>query len=91
MPQKKQKPEEIVANLRQVDVLASQGLPVAEAVRSIGVSQFSYYRWREEFGEHKMDLPGKSGEHQLRNQEVFYGEREQTRRRSFGVKLCGWH
>jgi hypothetical protein len=25
-----------------------------------------------------VDLPGNSGEHQLRNQEVFYGKREQT-------------
>jgi len=31
MPQKKHKPEEIVAKLRQVDVLLSQGRPVAEA------------------------------------------------------------
>ena len=35
MPQKKHKPEEIVAKLRQVDVLVSQGQSVAEAVRSI--------------------------------------------------------
>ncbi len=40
MPQKKHKPEEIVAKLRQVDVLVSQGRSVAEAVRSIGVTQF---------------------------------------------------
>jgi hypothetical protein len=26
----------------------------------------------------ELDLSGKSGEHQLRNQEVFYGKREQT-------------
>ncbi|MBC7839246.1 MAG: hypothetical protein H7Y39_11480, partial [Nitrospiraceae bacterium] len=26
----------------------------------------------------QLDLPGKCGEHQLRNQEVFYGKREQT-------------
>jgi antirestriction protein ArdC len=26
----------------------------------------------------ELDLPGKCGEHQLRNQEVFYGKREQT-------------
>lgn len=45
MPQKKHKPEEIVAKLRQVDVLVSQGQLVAEAVRSIGVTQFTYYRW----------------------------------------------
>ena len=50
MPQKKHKPEEIVTKLRQVDVLISQGRSVAEAVRSIGVTQFTYYRWRKEFG-----------------------------------------
>lgn len=46
MPQKKHKPEEIVGKLRQVDVLVSQGRSVAEAVRSIGVTQFTCYRWR---------------------------------------------
>ena len=50
MPQKKHKPEEIVAKLRQVDVLLSQGRSVDEAVRSIGVTPFTYYRWRKEFG-----------------------------------------
>ena len=43
------KPEEIVAKLRQVDVLASQGRSVAAVVRAISVRQFSYYRWRKEF------------------------------------------
>ena len=46
MPQKKHKPEEIVAKLRQVDVLLSQGRPVAEAIRSISVAAFTFYRWR---------------------------------------------
>jgi len=55
MPQKKHKPEEIVAKLRQVDVLLSQGRPVGEAVRTIGVTQFTYYRWRKEFGGLKGD------------------------------------
>ena len=50
MPQKKHKPEEIVAKLRQVDLLVSQGQSVAEAVRSIGVTQFTHYRWRMEYG-----------------------------------------
>ena len=50
MPQKKHKPEEIIAKLRQVDVLLSQGKSVGEAVRTIGVTQFTYYRWRKEFG-----------------------------------------
>ena len=55
MPQKKHKPEEIVAKLRQVDVLLSQGRSVGEAGRTIGVTQFTYYRWRKEFGGLKGD------------------------------------
>ena len=55
MAQKKHKPEEIVAKLRQVDVLLSQGRPVAEAIRTIGVTAFTYYRWRKEFGGLKSD------------------------------------
>ena len=43
MPRKSYKPEEIVAKLRQVDVLTSQGRSVAEAIRSIGVSEVTYY------------------------------------------------
>src|ERR687897_321629 len=39
MSRKRHKPEEIVAKLRQVDVLTAQGTPVADAVRSIGVTE----------------------------------------------------
>jgi putative transposase len=49
-PQKRHKPEEIVAKLRQVEVLSAQGRPVAEAIRSIGVTGVTYYRWRNEYG-----------------------------------------
>ena len=55
MPRKSYKPEEIVGKLRQVDVLTSQGQSVAEAIRSIGVSEVTYYRWRQEFGGLKSD------------------------------------
>jgi putative transposase len=55
MARKTYKPEEIVAKLRQVDVLVTQGRPVAEAVRSIGVTPFTYYRWRREYGGLKTD------------------------------------
>ena len=50
MPKKGYKPEEIVAKLRQVDVHLSQGSSVADAIRQIGVSEVTYYRWRQEFG-----------------------------------------
>ena len=55
MPSKRHKPEEIVAKLRQVDVLTAQGKLVADAVRSIGVTEVTYYRWRQEFGGLKSD------------------------------------
>jgi putative transposase len=50
MARKRYKPEEIVAKLRQVDVLVSQGQAMADAIRQIGVSEVTYYRWRQEFG-----------------------------------------
>jgi len=50
MPRKHHKPEEIVAKLRQVDALASQGKSVADAIRAIGVTEVTYYRWRQEYG-----------------------------------------
>ena len=55
MPRKRHKPEEIVAKLRQVEVLVGQGKSMAEAVRSIGVTEPSYYRWRSEYGGLKVD------------------------------------
>jgi putative transposase len=38
-----------------IDVLLSQGRPVAEAIRTISVTAFTYYRWRKEFGGLKSD------------------------------------
>lgn len=50
MPRKRHTAEEIVTKLRQVDVLSSQGKSIAEAIRSIGVTEVTYYRWRSEYG-----------------------------------------
>ena len=50
MAGKRDKPEEIVLKLRQVEVLQGQGKSIADAVRQIGVTQQTYYRWRKEYG-----------------------------------------
>jgi putative transposase len=55
MPRKRHKAEEIVTKLRQVDVLTAQGRAVGEAIRSIGVTEVTYYRWRSEYGGLKGD------------------------------------
>ena len=39
-----------MAKLRQVDVLTSQGRSVADSIRAIGVTEVTYYRWRQEYG-----------------------------------------
>ena len=55
MPRKIYKPEEIIAKLRQVEVLTSQGKSAVDAIRSIGVTDATYYRWRQEYGGLKVD------------------------------------
>ena len=70
MPMKRHKPEEIVAKLRQVDVLVSQGQSVADAVRSIGVTEVTYYRWRQEYGGLKSDQVRRMKELELENQRL---------------------
>lgn len=55
MARKRHTAEEIVTKLRQVDVLLAQGRPVADAIRSIGVTEVTYYRWRNEYGGLKGD------------------------------------
>ncbi|MGF0540044.1 IS3 family transposase [Agrobacterium sp. ES01] len=55
MAGKRHKAEEIVTKLRQVDVLNAQGKSMAESIRSIGVTEVTYYRWRAEYGGLKGD------------------------------------
>jgi transposase-like protein len=70
MARKRYKPEEIVAKLRQVDVLVSQGQSVVDAVRSIGVTDVTYYRWRSEFGGLKTDQVKRMKELEVENQRL---------------------
>lgn len=72
MAKKHHKPEEIVAKLRQVDVLHSQGMNIAEAIRQIGVTEVTYYRWRKEYGGLKTD--------QLKRLKELQKENERLRR-----------
>jgi putative transposase len=50
MSRKKYSPEQIIMHLREVEVLCSQGNIIAEAVRQIGVTEQTYYRWRKQYG-----------------------------------------
>ena len=50
MPRKGFRPEEIIAKLREADVLLGQGKKVAEVVKALGVSEVTCDRWRQEHG-----------------------------------------
>jgi transposase-like protein len=67
---KRYKAEEIVSKLRQADVLLSQGQNVADVIRQIGVTNVTYYRWRQEYGGLKLDQVKKMKELELENQRL---------------------
>jgi len=50
MPRKQYRPEEIIAKLREAEVLLAQGNKVPDVVKALGVHEVTYYRWRKEYG-----------------------------------------
>jgi transposase-like protein len=50
MRRKRYKPEQIIGMLREAEVELSRGEKVKQVVRSLGVSEQTYYRWRKEYG-----------------------------------------
>ena len=50
MPQKRYRPEEIIAKLREAEVLLGEGKKVPEVVKALGIHEVTYYRWRKEYG-----------------------------------------
>ena len=50
MAKKRYRPEEIISKLREADVLISQGKKVVEVNKALGVTDVTYYRWRQEYG-----------------------------------------
>jgi transposase-like protein len=55
MARKRYSAEQIINHLRQAEILVSQGKSVREAVRQIGISEQTYYRWRKEYGGMEVD------------------------------------
>ena len=47
---KRHRPEEIISKLREADILIGQGHTIAQAIKSIGITEVTYYRWRQEYG-----------------------------------------
>jgi putative transposase len=78
MGTKRHKPEEIVAKLRQVEIVTAQGKSIAEAARSIGVSEQTYFRWRAESGSMKTDQVRRLKELEMENTRLRRGVSDLT-------------
>ena len=50
MPRKGYTPEQIINKLREAEVLIAQGNAISIVCKKIGVSDYTYYRWRKEYG-----------------------------------------
>ena len=55
MPRKGHSPEQVLNKLRQVEIAVAGGKSVGVAVREIGVTDHTYYRWRREYGGLNLD------------------------------------
>jgi putative transposase len=55
MPQKRFTPEQIVAKLREAEVLQAKGQSIAELCRQMSITEQTYYRWRKEYGGLRVD------------------------------------
>jgi putative transposase len=52
---KPEQAEHVIPKLREVEVELGRGKTVAEAVKKIGVTEQTYYRWKKRFGGLRMD------------------------------------
>jgi len=50
MANRRLKPKEIISKLRQAEVLMAQGMSRLDAIRQIGVTEQTYYRWKKKYG-----------------------------------------
>jgi transposase-like protein len=55
MARRRHTPEQIITALREAEVGLANGKTVALVSRELGISEQTYYRWRQEFGGMKVD------------------------------------
>ena len=70
MPKKSFSPEQIIAKLRQIEVLVAQGKSVAVACKEAEISEQTYYRWRKEYGGLRLDQAKRLKELEKENQRL---------------------
>ena len=67
MAKKRYTPDTIIRKLREAEILQGQGKTIAQAVKHIGVTEQTFYRWRKEFGGMRVDQAKRLKELQAEN------------------------
>jgi len=61
------KPEQIINKLREAEVLLSQGNPIKVVCKKVGISDYTYYRWRKEYGGMRVEQAKRLKELEIEN------------------------
>ena len=67
MAKKRYTADAIIRKLREAEILQGQGKTIAQAVKQIGVTEQTYYRWRKEYGGLRVDQAKRLKELQAEN------------------------
>ena len=59
--------EQIINKLREAELLISQGSTIGVVCKKIGVSDYTYYRWRKEYGGMRVDQAKRLKELEVEN------------------------
>ena len=63
-------PEQIISKLREAEILLSQGNTIGITCKKIGVSEFTYYRWRKEYGGMRIEQAKRLKELEVQNSQL---------------------
>ena len=67
MARKRYTAEEIISQLRTVEIETAKGIGIVDACRKLGITEQTYYRWKKEYGGLRVDqakrLKGLEQEH----------------------------
>jgi putative transposase len=55
MGRRKHTAEDMINKLREAEVLQAKGMSMEEVMRQLGVSDATYYKWRNEYGGLRVD------------------------------------
>lgn len=70
MGRKRYSPEEIIAHLREIEVRLGRGETTGQAVRAVGITEQTFYRWRREYGGLRVDQAKRYKELERENQRL---------------------